>query len=76
VTQAYREQRLAVIRPSILRKEFSNLHHMFEVARQDMGSSTAANPLSRLGWGQLRQAMSVGSDRARSRNFWRPQGVP
>jgi integrase len=45
---AYRDQRLGVVRIATVRKEFSILHHMFEVARKEWALQLPANPTTGL----------------------------
>jgi hypothetical protein len=43
---AYRDERLQVVTANALRREFSPLHNMFEVARHEWGLAIRENPLA------------------------------
>jgi integrase len=51
---AYRDHRLTGVLPTTLRREFSILHHMFEIARGEWGLPVPTNPLKGLTIGALR----------------------
>ena len=44
----YRDQRLRVVTSSTVHREFSVLHHAFEVARNEWGWEISENPISRI----------------------------
>ena len=44
----YRDERLGSIKPTTLKREFSSLHNMFEVARDEWNLPIRENPLSKL----------------------------
>lgn len=45
---AYRDERLKTIKPISLKREFSPLHHMFEIARTEWGLPIKENPVAAL----------------------------
>jgi hypothetical protein len=83
---SYRDDRLHKVRTSTLRREFSSLHHLFEVARDEWGLplqnpldrvrlGTAANGRERrLKWGELDRLLHAGRY---CRNKWMvPMATP
>ena len=45
---SFRDERLASVRASTLRRQFSSIHHVFEVARDEWGLPIQVNPLDRV----------------------------
>lgn len=45
---SYRDERLEKVSANTLRREFSTLHHLFEVARNEWGAHPSRNPLTGL----------------------------
>ncbi len=53
---SYRDERLNKVRTSTLRREFSSIHHLFEVARDEWGLPLQSNPLARVRLGAATNA--------------------
>jgi len=45
---AYRDERLLSIKPTTLKRQFSPLHNLFEIARDEWGIAISGNPISKV----------------------------